>query len=66
MGLFPIKCEIEGHEITSTISVGASIYPEDSLDAKDLLKKADVALYDAKKQGRNQFQVYTKKTDSEG
>ena len=38
-----------------TISVGISIYPLDATDANMLLKNADVAMYEAKKQGYNRF-----------
>ncbi len=36
-----------------TISVGVSLYPHDSEEVNGLLEKADVALYDAKKLGKN-------------
>ena len=36
-----------------TISLGVSVYPHDSEDANGLLEKSDVALYDAKKLGKN-------------
>lgn len=38
-----------------TVSIGISIYPEDSDTAEDLFKKADLAMYAAKKNGRNNF-----------
>jgi diguanylate cyclase (GGDEF)-like protein len=41
-------------------SIGISLYPEDSLDATNLLKYADAAMYKAKKEGRNNFQFYSK------
>ncbi len=49
---------IEGTDIFITTSVGLSFYPEDGEDADVLLSKADVAMYQAKKQGRNTYQVY--------
>jgi len=36
-----------------TISAGLCIYPDSGLDASDLLKKADVAMYSVKEAGRN-------------
>ncbi len=36
-----------------TISIGVASYPEDTKVFKDILQKADVALYNAKKEGRN-------------
>jgi len=46
---------VSGHELRVTASIGISIYPRDGLDAADLLKSADQAMYQAKKSGRNQF-----------
>jgi diguanylate cyclase (GGDEF)-like protein/PAS domain S-box-containing protein len=42
-----------------TASIGISVYPQDGLDAEALLKHADIALYQAKEQGRNVFQFFS-------
>lgn len=49
---------IDGTDIFISTSIGMSFYPEDGEDAEMLLRKADVAMYQAKKQGRNNFQAY--------
>ena len=36
-----------------TVSIGVSIYPEDSGEADNLIEKADIAMYNAKKMGKN-------------
>jgi len=36
-----------------TVSIGMSVYPEDSQDVNELIEKADLALYAAKKSGKN-------------
>jgi len=41
-----------------TLSVGISIYPSDGVDSQTLLKAADVAMYQAKETGRNNFLHY--------
>jgi GGDEF domain-containing protein len=35
------------------------MYPDEGADVKTLLKNADVALYQAKEKGRNNYQHYT-------
>ncbi|MGR5140587.1 EAL domain-containing protein [Photobacterium sp. DNB23_23_1] len=50
---------IEGKELFLTASIGISVFPDDSDVAENLSKYADIALYRAKEQGRNQFCFYT-------
>lgn len=45
-----------------TISAGLALYPEVSESAPDLIEAADRALYQAKRQGRNQIAVASKKS----
>lgn len=49
---------IGDHELFVTISIGVSIFPTDGEDAETLLKNADTAMYRAKEQGRDGFQLY--------
>jgi diguanylate cyclase (GGDEF)-like protein/PAS domain S-box-containing protein len=55
----------DGHELYITASVGISIYPQDAEDAPSLLKNADTAMYRAKKQGRNLFQIFDQEMSAE-
>ncbi|MCY6483080.1 ABC transporter substrate binding protein [Clostridium aestuarii] len=41
-----------------TCSIGISIYPEHGTDIETLLKNADIAMYKAKNNGRNNFQLF--------
>lgn len=50
---------IEGHEFNLTTSIGISLYPTDGDNINSLLKNADLAMYQAKEQGGNQFKFYT-------
>ncbi len=50
---------IQGHEIVLTGSVGISIYHEDGRDVETLLKHADIAMFRAKENGRNNYQFYS-------
>lgn len=49
---------INGTEYYSTISMGIVNFPEDGTDVNDLIKKADIAMYDAKKSGKNRIEYY--------
>ncbi|MDP2052320.1 MAG: EAL domain-containing protein [Acidobacteriota bacterium] len=55
---------IDGHELSLTVSVGVSLYPEDGQDAHSLITRADAAMYQAKSSGRNQVGFY--RADLEG
>ena len=50
---------IEGQPITTSCSVGISVYPADGRDSATLMKNADVAMYYAKEKGRNNFQFFS-------
>jgi diguanylate cyclase (GGDEF)-like protein len=47
-----------GQEFRVTVSIGISSYPEDGLDEQTLTKNADIAMYQAKEAGKNNFQFY--------
>lgn len=58
LGMLGEPFHIEGHEIHSGASVGMTIYPFDDAQADALLRNADMAMYKAKREGRNRFQFY--------
>jgi diguanylate cyclase (GGDEF)-like protein/PAS domain S-box-containing protein len=49
-----------GQEVFITASIGISLYPTDGADVDALLKAADIAMYHAKNQGKNNFQFYAR------
>jgi diguanylate cyclase (GGDEF)-like protein len=53
---FPHGAEQPGGKLT--ISMGLACYPKDADDGPDLVKKADSALYKAKKEGKNRVVVF--------
>lgn len=53
--------KISGHTLNITASIGIAIYPEDGITSEQLLRNADLAMYNAKASGRNQFQFYFNK-----
>jgi len=46
------------HELFVTFSIGISLYPADGTDPESLVKNADTAMYRAKEQGRDTYQLY--------
>lgn len=51
--------EIHDQRVFCTVSVGVSVYPNDTKDPESLLLYADLAMYRAKQNGRNNFEFYT-------
>jgi diguanylate cyclase (GGDEF)-like protein/PAS domain S-box-containing protein len=49
---------LEDQQVHSGASIGVALYPNDAEDPKELLKQADLALYDAKHRGRYNYQFY--------
>jgi diguanylate cyclase (GGDEF)-like protein len=49
---------IRGRELYVSASLGVCVYPHDGSDPESLIKNADSAMYRAKEQGRNCFQLY--------
>jgi diguanylate cyclase (GGDEF)-like protein/PAS domain S-box-containing protein len=52
--------EIEGKTLVAGTSVGIAIYPDDGTTIEDLLRKADTAMYEAKRSGGNRYHFYAK------
>lgn len=50
---------IMGEECRVTASIGISVFPKDGQDEQSLMKNADIAMYFAKEEGKNNFQFYS-------
>ena len=50
--------QIKEHELQITLSIGIAVYPDDGSDAESLVKHADVAMLNAKNNGRNNYQFF--------
>jgi diguanylate cyclase (GGDEF)-like protein/PAS domain S-box-containing protein len=49
---------LDGHELRVTASAGISLYPDDGLQGSLLLQNADAAMYESKRQGKNQIHCF--------
>jgi diguanylate cyclase (GGDEF)-like protein/PAS domain S-box-containing protein len=49
---------IQGHSLIASCSIGISIFPEHGADCETLIKNADVAMYSAKADGRDNFRFF--------
>jgi diguanylate cyclase (GGDEF)-like protein/PAS domain S-box-containing protein len=56
---------IAGHECRVTASIGIAMYPGDGDDEEMLMKNADIAMYLAKEEGKNNFQFYSRSMKSQ-
>jgi diguanylate cyclase (GGDEF)-like protein len=53
-----------GQEFRVTASIGISSYPKDGPDEQTLTKNADIAMYQAKEDGKNNFQFYSEQLNA--
>ncbi len=51
--------QLGSRQVSVTASVGITLYPVDNTDPMALLNNADIAMYQAKEQGRNNFKFFT-------
>ncbi|MAI65870.1 MAG: GGDEF-domain containing protein [Alteromonas sp.] len=54
---------INDARVVVSASIGIACAPDDGLTFKQLCRKADVAMYEAKRKGRNRFEYYNSKLD---
>ena len=57
-------CDIHGHLVMVDASIGIALAPADGVDANELLKNADMALYGAKAGGRGVYRFFESKMDA--
>ncbi|MBI3479964.1 MAG: EAL domain-containing protein [Nitrosomonadales bacterium] len=50
--------QLEAHEYHSTVSIGATLFNHQQQPMDDLLKQADIAMYQAKRTGRNALRFF--------
>lgn len=57
--------QTEGQELSTSVSMGVAIFPEDGRDFETLFKKADTAMYRAKEAGRNTYLFFDEAMNAE-
>lgn len=63
--LFELPFNTQAGELSTSCSMGISLYPNDGLDCQTLLKNADIAKNRAKSDGKSQFHFYQSGMDEE-
>lgn len=59
IGLLGQPFVIDHHEVLTGTSIGITLYPVDAQDAGQLMKNADLAMYQVKTHGRHNYHFYT-------
>jgi diguanylate cyclase (GGDEF)-like protein/PAS domain S-box-containing protein len=59
LGVMESPFRLSGRDVHVSASIGISMFPLDSSGPEEVLKNADMAMYLAKKEGRNNFQFFT-------
>ncbi|NQZ20742.1 MAG: EAL domain-containing protein [Colwellia sp.] len=57
--------ELNDNIVSIGASIGIALYPDDAKDSDELLRNADVAMYHSKQLGRNVFQFFTPRMNTE-
>ena len=56
---------VNRQELFVSASVGIALFPDDGVSVDELMKHADIAMYHAKKSGRNNYQYFSSKLNEE-
>lgn len=56
--LLTMPYHLDAHKTLTSASIGICVYPGDGKDISTLMKNADIAMYHAKRQGRNNYQFF--------
>lgn len=63
-GSMTAPLDVDGLELTTTVSIGAAVYPDDGQSFDELCRQADLAMYHAKRQGRDAFRTYSRSMET--
>ena len=62
--LLKTPIEVNGSAINMGSSIGVTIYPDDAANSEELLRNADIAMYQAKDDGRNTTRFFTREMNA--
>ena len=62
---FRTSIKLNDYDLVVSTSIGIVLYPDDGEDMESLVKKSDIAMYEAKKQGRNRYCFFKGNNDNE-
>ncbi|MBQ3515039.1 MAG: EAL domain-containing protein [Lachnospiraceae bacterium] len=65
LNLSRIPIQINEETLMVSMSIGIARYPDNGITVKELVKNADIAMYTAKSQGRNDFRFFNSTMESE-
>ncbi|MCC5855769.1 MAG: diguanylate cyclase [Idiomarina sp.] len=58
--------QVDEHEVTTGVSVGVAIYPDHTDNLSELIHRADDAMYQAKRSGKNRLHLYEMPHQAQG
>jgi len=61
INIFKRPFNVKDQVIYTTVSIGISIYPDDAQTIDQLMKYADIAMYQVKEDGRNDYRFFSRK-----
>lgn len=60
LNIFKEPFNVYRKQIDLTASIGISVYPDDALEPISLMKNSDIAMYEAKRDGKNRYFLYNR------
>lgn len=58
LSMFNRPWNLSGVECFCTMSMGIAVYPDDAVEVHEIIKLADMAMYESKKTGKNRYTFY--------
>ncbi|ALO44555.1 EAL domain-containing protein [Pseudoalteromonas phenolica] len=59
ISVLPEKIDLDGISVSVSASIGVALYPFDAKSSEELIRHADIAMFQAKQLGRNGYKYFT-------